>query len=324
MTPREIVRRSVHFQTPERKAYYCSRFGMNDTVNVFDFFRKDKDGFDPWGIQWDIADDENVATIGIPKTPPLEDESEIWKIKIPDPKLFAGMVKENISKLGREDKDKYRIVYTSSGIWERVQYFRGMERIMCDMIENPALVHRLLGMCTDFWVSFIKELSSLRGEIDAIYMFEDWGTQNDSMISPELWREFFGPQYRRITGAAHDNKMDFWLHSCGKVTKLINEFIDVKMDLLNPYQSGTCGYEEVASRFAGKVAFLTTVDTQTTLPHASKEQILSECARLAKWDTEKGGLIIATYGFDIPEENERIVFDYFHGKEQKHRDNQEK
>ena len=60
-------------------------------------------------------------------------------------------------------------------------------------------------------------------------MFEDWGTQNDTMISPELWREFFGLQYRRITGAAHENNMDFWLHSCGKVTKLIDEFIDVKM-----------------------------------------------------------------------------------------------
>lgn len=315
MTPREIVRRCVHFQSPERRAYYCSRFGLNDTVNVFDFFRKDGNGFDPWGIQWDIAEDENVATIGIPKTPPLEDESEIWKLKVPDPKLFAGMVRENLSKLSSEDKDRYRIICTSSGIWERVQYFRGMERVMCDMIENPDFARRLIGMCADFWVSFIRELSSVRGEIDAIYMFEDWGTQNDVMISPELWREFFGPQYRRITSAAHDNRMDFWLHSCGKVTKLIDGFIDVKMDLVNPYQSGICGYEEVASRFAGKIAFLTTVDTQTTLPHAPKGQILSECARLEKWGTDKGGLIIATYGFDIPEENERVVFDYFHGKD---------
>lgn len=315
MTPREIVRRTVHFQNPPRHAYLCPRFGFNDIVNVFDFFRKDADGFDPWGVQFENPESENVATIGIPKNPLLADESEIGKLTIPDPRLFAGMVRDNLDRLNAEERDKYRVIFTSSGIWERIQYFRGMEQIMCDMIENPEFVHRLLKLCTDFWVTFIEELSSLRGEIDAIYMFDDWGTQRNVMINPELWREFFGPYYRRITTDAHENQMDFWLHSCGKVTGLIGDFIDVGMDLVNPYQSGICGYEEVAAQYAGKIAFLTTVDTQTTLPHGSTEQVAAECPRLEKWGTEKGGLIVATYGFDIPEENERVVFEYFRARD---------
>jgi hypothetical protein len=72
MIQREIVRRCVHFQNPERIAYFCSRFGLNDIVNVFDFFRKDENGFDPWGIQWDIAEEENVATMAFPKRLPLK------------------------------------------------------------------------------------------------------------------------------------------------------------------------------------------------------------------------------------------------------------
>jgi uroporphyrinogen decarboxylase len=314
MTAREIIRRCVHFQKPPRVGRFCGRFGQNDIVNVFDFFQKDENGFDPWGIQWSNAKEESVTTIGIPKTPPLRNESEFGRLKAPDAKLMAARTMENIAKLSGDDRDKYRVVFTSSGIWERSQYFRGMEELMCDMLENPSFAHRIVQFCADFWVAYIEALAPVRGEIDAIYMFEDWGTQADVMIGPPQWREFFGPQYRRIVNAAHANKMDFWLHSCGKVTRLIGDFIEVGMDLVNPYQSAACGYEEVASNYAGKIAFLTTVDTQTTLKNGTKEQILSECKRLEKWGTAAGGFILATYGFDVPEENEKTVLNYFNAR----------
>ena len=105
--------------------------------------------------------------------------------------------------------------------------------------------------------------------------------------------------------------MDFWLHSCGRVTNLIGDFIDTGMDLVSPFQSGTCGYEEVAEKFAGKIAFMTSVDSQSTLTHGTPEQVLAECRRLDKWRTAHGGLIIGSYNYDTPEANERVVFDYF-------------
>ena len=83
------------------------------------------------------------------------------------------------------------------------------------------------------------------------------------------------------------------------------------MDLVNPYQSGICGYEEVAAQYAGKIAFMTTVDSQSTLTHGTPAQVLAECKRLDKWRTSHGGLIVASYNYDTPEENERVVFDYF-------------
>jgi uroporphyrinogen-III decarboxylase len=186
-----------------------------------------------------------------------------------------------------------------------------MDQIFTDMIDNPDAVHYLVNLCTDFWVAFLAELAPMRDELDAIYMFDDWGTQLDVMISPAMWREFFAAPYRRITEAAHANGMDFWLHSCGRVTNLIADFIDAGMDLISPFQSGACGYETVAERFAGRVAFLTTVDSQSTLTHGTPAEVLAECRRLERWGTPHGGLIIGSYRYDTPEENERTVFDYF-------------
>jgi uroporphyrinogen-III decarboxylase len=309
MTPRELMKRCIHFQSPARAGLVFDRFGVNDTVNVFDFFLKDEHGTDPWGTTFVVHPD--VPTIGIPKETLVDTHADFAALRAPDPKAFAARVAENIARLSPEQRDKYRFIATSSGIWERVQYFRGMERVFEDMTDDPAFVHEMIDFCTDFWVAFLHELAPLRGEVDALYMFDDWGTQEDVMISPGMWDEFFAASYRRITDAAHANGMDFWLHSCGRVTKLIDHFIAAGMDVINPYQSGTCGYEEVAARFAGKVTLYTTVDTQATLAHGTPAQVRAECERLAAWGTPQGGLIVGAYLYDIPEENERVVFDYF-------------
>jgi hypothetical protein len=38
MTPREIIKRCIHFQDPPQTGMCFGRFGWDDTVNVFEFF----------------------------------------------------------------------------------------------------------------------------------------------------------------------------------------------------------------------------------------------------------------------------------------------
>ena len=309
VSPREVIQRTIHFQDPPRYGFYFSRFKCDDTVDVFDFFMKNEHGTDPWGTTWTVHPD--IPSIGIPKNVPMARHDDLGCVHAPDPKEFARRTIANLRQLTPEQQKKYRFIATSSGIWERIQYFRGMDNVMPDMVDNPESVHRLIKLCTDFWVAYVEELAPIRGEMDALYMFDDWGTQLDVMISPAMWREFFAKPYRRITDAVHTNKMDFWLHSCGCVTNLMGDFIDAGMDLISPYQSGTCGYEKVSSQFAGRVAFMTTVDSQSTLTHGTPQRVRAECPRLEKWGTPHGGLIVGGYSYDTPEANERVVFDYF-------------
>lgn len=329
ISSREIIKRCIHFQYPPRVGLYFPRFGCDDTVNVFDFYLRDENGVDPWGLMWEVHPD--IPSIGMPKRPLVERIEDLDKLRAPDPKEFAARVAGrwsgsnrfhtnpipeplpvfSLKSLTPEQRNKYRYIAASCGIWEIPRFLRGMEALCEDMMFDPELAHRLIGFCADFWVAFLEELAPLKGEIDALYMFDDWGTQQAAMIGPALWRQFFAKPYRRIAEAAHAQDMDFWLHSCGRVTNLIGDFIEAGVDLLNPFQSGACGYEEVAEKFAGKICFLTTVDTQSTLTHGAPAQVLAECKRLAKWQTPRGGLIVGGYHYDTPEENERVVFDYF-------------
>ncbi|HEY3398912.1 MAG TPA: uroporphyrinogen decarboxylase family protein [Armatimonadota bacterium] len=312
LTSREIIKRVIHFQDPPRVGLYFSRFGVDDTVDVFDFHIRDAHNVDPWGVQWVTHPD--VPSLGQVKEHLVKTMADVAKLTPPDPVYYVQQVREALARLTPEQRDKYRFIATSSGIWEVSRYLRGMAELMEDMVLDPALVDAVVAFSADYWVAFLEELAPLADEIDAIWMFDDWGTQSDVMISPTMWRRYFGPHYRRIVAAAHALGMDFWLHSCGRVTNLIGDFIDVGMDLVNPYQSKTCGYEEVAEKFAGKIAFLATVDTQATLTRGTVAQVKSEIPRVAKWGTEHGGLIVSNYNYDTPEENEQAVLDYFLAK----------
>ena len=111
VTSREIIRRCVHFEGPPRFGLYYSAFGRNDTVDVFDFFIKDENGVDPWGITWTVHPD--VPSIGIIKDHPLQSDPDLGKIRALDPKAYADQVVESLGALSAEDRDKYRIISTS-------------------------------------------------------------------------------------------------------------------------------------------------------------------------------------------------------------------
>lgn len=310
MTSREIVKRAVEFRAPPRVGLIFPGRIM-DVDYVFDFFQKDANGIDLWGSKWTVHPD--FPSIGCVEEHPLTTLDAMAAWRPPDMGRFAAMTEASLAARlpVLAQADKYRIVALSSGIWERLQYLRGTEQAMMDFAERPEAVRGLLRCLTDAWLEYIDHLAPFAAEIDALFMFDDWGTQTAAMINPAMWREFFLPEYRRITAACHRRGMHFWLHSCGKVTELLAGFIEAGIDTVNPYQSGTCGYEDVAERFRGKIAFATTVDIQTTLKTGPIETILTECKRLARWGSESGGLIIRGYNYDIPMDHEEAVLEYF-------------
>ena len=309
MTSREIIQRVVHFEDPPRVGMYFGQFGIDDTVDIFDFCLRDEHGVDPWGNRWTVHPD--VPSHGQVKQHPVETLDDIAKLTPPDPEYFGEQVRMAVEELTPEQRDKYRFIATSFGIWEIPQYLRGMARLMEDMVVQPEMVDALASYCVDFWVAFLQQIAPLQDEIDALWMFDDWGTQNALMISRPMWRRFYAGQYRRLTNAAHELGMDFWLHSCGRVTDLIEDFIKVGIDLLNPTQTKTCGYEEVAERYAGRISFLASVESQSTLTRGTPEECRVEAELLAKWGTEHGGFMACGYGYQSREENQRAVFDYF-------------
>ena len=168
-----------------------------------------------------------------------------------------------------------------------------------------------------FDLAMIRNISSrFPGMINGFEFTDDWGTEEQLMINPDLWREFFKPRYKLLFDACHEAGWHVWMHSCGKVNAIIGELIDIGLNVINLQQPTVLGIEEVGRQYAGKICFLSLCDIQKTLPFKDAAAIEAEAKLLIDcWGTDQGGFILGDYGdgeaINVPLWKKQVMFDAF-------------
>ena len=321
MTSYELVRRAVEFDKPERVPLRFPNLNFNDThywpidnPGVGEWKPGQKYRRDEWGCVWERPREESgIKNMGQIKAHPLEDLEKINDYAFPDPDDLRRY--EDIEKTLSLAQDKYIIVGTCH-LLEAAWFMHGMSNLFIDLYDKPELVHKLLENITDFALGVINNLKKFQGSIHGFQLGDDWGSQNGCYLSIPVFREFFKPHYKKIIDQAHRVGMHVWLHCCGKVNEVIEEFVDVGLDVINLQQPLVLGIDEISRRYAGRICFENPVDIQKTLPAGTPEEIDRQAKTLIKkWGTAKGGFIGSDYGdnpaIGVSEKNVRIMFEAF-------------
>ena len=89
---------------------------------------------------------------------------------------------------------------------------------------------------TEYVIGLIQEWG--KTDVSAMFLTDDWGSQDALMISPAMWRRHFKEYYRRIFAEVHRWGKDVMFHSCGNVASIIPDLIEVGVDVLDPLQPG--------------------------------------------------------------------------------------
>jgi hypothetical protein len=108
----------------------------------------------------------------------------------------------------------------------------------------------------------------------------DFGMQTGPFISPKAYRDLYQPFHKRVNGWIHANTgWKTFTHTCGSLTRLIDDFIDGGFDILNPVQCSAANMDpaELKRRFGERITFWGgAVDTQRTLPFGTAEDVRRE------------------------------------------------
>ena len=163
--------------------------------------------------------------------------------------------------------------------------FFGMENYFMKMHTDPALVDAVTRHVVDFYLEMNETLFSLAGDkIDAFFFGNDFGSQQDLLISPGHFDRFVMPYFREFISQAHRHGYRVALHSCGSIDRVINRLIDSGVDILHPIQAmaKNMDAESLAKKYKGKIVFMGGVDTQRILPFGSAENVRAEVRRLKK------------------------------------------
>ncbi len=210
-----------------------------------------------------------------------------------------------------------KAVLDGAGIFERCYYLRSIDELFLDMADNEKLMFYIVDKVTDIEISlWDMYLDAVGPYVHIIQRAADLGTQTGLIISPEMFRKYFKPSEKKVyefirSKAPH---VKIWFHSCGAIEPLINDFIELGVDILNPVQPLCTGMDsfKLKEKYGRDLCFHGGIDIQKALPGTRSDTIKEVEARINAF-APGGGYILAPANHiqnDTPAENIITMYRY--------------
>jgi hypothetical protein len=103
--------------------------------------------------------------------------------------------------------------------------------------DDPLLVKEIMDFFTDFWITVIDSAMEDLGplHVDYVYLPEDICYKGGAMISPDMFREFLMPNYKRLTHFFKENGIiNIMMDSDGDVRDLIPLWLECGITGITP------------------------------------------------------------------------------------------
>ena len=232
----------------------------------------------------DLAVDGGVA---------VEEVAELPMPPLGDPKRFESAAK----RIAENPAAKERFIVGSlpGFTFNIARKIRRLDIYMMDLHLHRDAIETLHNRVDEVLVAMIENYARIGAE--SIMFAEDWGTQLGLMIRPAMWREIFKPRFEKLCAAARRNGLRVLMHSCGRMTDIIPDLIEVGIDALQFDQQEVHGLDRLAE-YAGRVTFWCPVDIQAVLRKGVEADIRAWARALVErlWCGGKGGFIAGFYG----------------------------
>lgn len=197
----------------------------------------------------------------------------------------------------------------------------GFENFMMLLVDDTDLLAYWLDRMLEHDFEILERFLSIAGDsIEVIQMNDDFGAQDGLQIAPGLYRELFKPRQKQwIEFVKARTEAKVFIHCDGAIEEILPDFIEIGIDVLNPLQTSARGMDpkKIKTKFGKDLCFWGGgVETQTTLPFGTVDEIRHEVRDRVALLSEGGGFVFGTIHNiqpDIPPEKILAVFDTAQG-----------
>jgi uroporphyrinogen decarboxylase len=222
---------------------------------------------DQWGVVWATS----TIDRGYPITHPLRD-LDLTGYPFPDPlepRRWRHLAQNAVQPAG---PPRYSVAVIGD-LWERANFLCGLDTLLLALRDRPAFVHDLLARIVQYNLATLEHQAPYRP--DAFFLSDDYGLQRSLMMSPADWRMFLKPHVATLAAAAHAHGARFMLHSCGHVTEIIPDLIELGLDILHPVQPEAMDLAHLKREYGRDLTFCGGLNTQQLLPYGTPAEIRS-------------------------------------------------
>ena len=178
-------------------------------------------------------------------------------------------------------------------IFETAWLMRKMEVFLLDLILNPDIAHAICENITQIRIKQARLYA--KAGVDIIRLGDDIVSQQGLMMSHETYNTFFKERIKRIIQAAKEVNPDviIFMHCCGKVEELIDDFIDAGVEVLNPVQPECNNLKMIYSKYNDRLSFWGGIGVQSVMPHGTPDEVRAKVKETNELLGKEGGFLLA-------------------------------
>ncbi len=246
----------------------------------------DKDVMDDWGVIY------RRSPHGLPvaKGHPVKESFDLDKYTPPLPKREHLMLLD----LARDRfNGSVALFWLMRGVFVHSWRLTGMENYMIKLYTDPAFIHRIAAMVTQYNLEQLDLLA--QAGVDVLVVEDDIAGTAFPLVDPKHFKEFINPYNKKLIHRAHALGLKVVRHSDGNLWSLMDILLSSGYDGLNPLEpQAGMDLKKVKDYCGDRICLLGNIDCQELLPDGTPEEVEAAVKQAIEAAAPGGGYIVCS------------------------------
>ncbi len=258
--------------------------GIEETPHAEDEIYKDE-----WGVTYRKNGWPIIAQIDTP----VKNREDWEKYVMPD--VDAPYRLRIFKDTKSANKDELAIVLGILGPFTMMSwYLMDFMTLSISMFNDPDLVHEMNESVLDWTLKVVRKAID-DGGVDCVQISDDWGSTTSLLISPDSFRTFFIPYFKRLVDGIKEMGVPVIMHNDGCLWEILPDLADCGIDALHPVERAAgMDLKRVKEEYSGRIVPIGNVNNKVTMASDNPEDVRKEVLQCLDEAARDGGYIIST------------------------------
>lgn len=167
-------------------------------------------------------------------------------------------------------------------VFEEMRALVGDVNGLMAMAEDPDWIRDISATFTNVLMRNLDACMATGIQPDGLWIYGDMAYNHATMCSPQMYREIFWPDHKRLADWAHAHGMKFIYHTDGDVRGVMDLYIEAGFDALQPLEcKANMDVRKLMPQYGDRLTFFGNIDVMKMIPNdraVIEEEIASKFA----------------------------------------------
>ncbi|HUT52334.1 MAG TPA: uroporphyrinogen decarboxylase family protein [bacterium] len=168
----------------------------------------------------------------------------------------------------------------------------GLQNFSYALFDDRAVVEAMFEIIGNSYLKIARKLIGMP-RLGAVFMSDDLAHTGGLLVSPEVYRKYVFPWYRKIGEVLDSAGLPFIFHSDGNIIPVLDDLADCGIKAIHPIEPQAMDIVEVKKKFGDRFCIFGNIDLDYTLTLGSTDEVEAKVKERIKKLAPGGGYGLA-------------------------------